>query len=636
MERLLFSRESTMESADHYAFDDTQTTESLLEEVKLTNAQVKAFEADLAIDELAELTGTSAEETIEGIEYLLYADDVNVIDYSSSRAVIQAMSSMTARPVKLSDFTEESFETDKERLIEELQQTTEGFLGDIKAGIARVSKRIYRSTAAFTTVLLNHQSAIDKLARKLEKQMADTTEGNVIGATFKSPAISSWFTSPEDAVSKINTYAEFRKQYVGIQDRLKGIVTSESVDDFAKGIEDVLSPLAGIGGTSGGEVTSGVTTVTLPSQGGGVAVFTAGLVTAGALAGGGIYGVKNVKWMGKAYKKGSKKAKAYSKMALKKLKKNKYTKGTVRKVIKAKRARSRAALAGKLKRAPSAAAKAISSKFTGVMKSIKEGAQLRKLPGFKVGKTRRAMLMVKNSTAVKAVWSKAAYLKKGKAILAANIPGVIGFLILEAVVTKGISWAMAKRLPALEYAQIKDILNSVQSMGANKISLSGIAAATQEIEKAAGQINDTDPGALRRGRQSIASIMAFTSMVNKMGRTVYKNSVSITKAGVSYAAKSLKVHAKTTMTTEGATPESTEWLDTLDAIVLTLESTDFIEDAIAEELPENYGSDVYITEENDDEVLTSEARAEEFMFEDIDDLVELVDNEDEEFVEYAP
>lgn len=166
--------------------------------------------------------------------------------------------------------------------------------------------------------------------------------------------------------------------------------------------------------------------------------------------------------------------------------------------------------------------------------------------------------------------------------------GVMAMIAMHFVI-KGVKYAMAERLPTLEYNEVNDILSSITDMGSVEINLKGVAKASFNLEKFSSQLEKTSQPEDKAAAKGFLSLcVKITGNVNSLGRKIYSNSVSVARAGAAYASASLKVHAKNPMTMEDRSASiDEEWVSELDMVTEALSrgfaNNDLVDDIYPED-----------------------------------------------------
>lgn len=276
--KLLFEASNTTESRSGSV---TETFDELAHNINHIDGITHAVEDTIEEQGLAVLTGESMSRSLEAAQTLLQDDNVSELTYEAATTIIGSAVSITGYPLDMEKFTVEAFQANKDLAVAELAETTENFITDAAASIARTTRKITRSTLAFTTVLFNRQKAISKAAEKLQSKMMDREAGKAVaGTTVKNAKSGAWFNSPEDMLKVLSTFVKLRAGVVKAQANLSDMVAVRSfdgsLDEYSNTLAKIIKPLANVDGALVSAKLDGITEIRVPHRNGKIKAFAIG------------------------------------------------------------------------------------------------------------------------------------------------------------------------------------------------------------------------------------------------------------------------------------------------------------------------------------------------------------------------
>jgi len=115
--------------------------------------------------------------------------------------------------------------------------------------------------------------------------------------------------------------------------------------------------------------------------------------------------------------------------------------------------------------------------------------------------------------------------------------------------TKIVNFVFKKKLPVMEWNDIRNTLDSITSMSEVKLTLKGVSAMLAKLERIGKRYSDA--GADKKtAKKQYKAIIKLTSLYATIYRDIYSKSVTCARAAMGYATASLKVHMKSSATQE--------------------------------------------------------------------------------------
>lgn len=221
MKRTLFTAESLTGEGTNSGSDTIEGLANTLTRAELTCAyqsselDVEEIIQDLAVQATSDLTHVKSQ--------LEDKEAITGKSFESLQYQVTSASKLLNRGLTIEAVNQETFLENKDAHISELEATVEGFISSITSRVRRLGKALSGSVGNFLVTLFTRQTALGKLADKLQTKMQGHQGGDVEGMTIKNINVAKWFLSADDAIEKLKSFNGLRAAMPGVQEQLKAV-----------------------------------------------------------------------------------------------------------------------------------------------------------------------------------------------------------------------------------------------------------------------------------------------------------------------------------------------------------------------------------------------------------------------------